>query len=156
MADATLTDLLDEYVGRIRNLPVPVLVDPADDPSVSQHQFDDAMRWRSLGLTVADRLLPGATAEQIKEYEDRLGVPLSAECREWFEWSNGQVGGLGDYEDDVACVFPYGRQLDLDASLYIASTIPAEIRAEVEHPCYVIQMHWMHLVVECGHESPWV
>lgn len=153
MTDPSLAELLDEYAGRIRNLPVPVLVDPADDPSVDQHHFDDAMTWRAFGLTVADRLLPGATAEQIEAYEEQLGVPLPPECREWFEWSNGQVGGLGDMDDHVACLFPYGRQLDLDASLYVASTIPAENRTEVELPCYVIQMYWMNLVVECGREG---
>ena len=70
--------------------------------------------------------------------------------REWFEWSNGQAGGLWDDDDHVACVLPLGRQLDLATSEQLAAAMPAQHLTEVLQPCYVIQEYWTSLLVECA------
>src|SRR5688500_3122933 len=107
MSERSLSSLLDDYADLVAGLPVPRLPAPANP--IDAQVVDAQKRVLALGARVTDRLLPGATPEEIDEAEMRLGYPLTAGVREWFSWRHGHMGGVFDEDDPVANLLPFGR-----------------------------------------------
>lgn len=49
--------------------------------------------WRAQGAPLASFVAPGATSEELEECEAGVGLPLSAEVRQWWSWHNGTLPG---------------------------------------------------------------
>ena len=48
--------------------------------------------WREQGAPIADHLAPGATEEELSQWEAESGARLPPELRIWWGWHNGAVG----------------------------------------------------------------